>query len=100
MNLVLIQPADEASLQAITVARQLGGPVHALLVGTDEGASEIAADVVHIARHDGLTGYAPDAWARIVVDTADRLGAGAVLAAGNERGNDVLARAAARAGEP
>jgi electron transfer flavoprotein alpha subunit len=100
MNLVLIQPADEASLQAITLARRLGGPVHALLVGTDEGASSLGVDVVHVARHDGLTGFAPDAWARIVADTADRVGARAVLAAGNERGNEVIARAAARAGEP
>jgi electron transfer flavoprotein alpha subunit len=100
MQLVLIQPDDEPSLQAITLARGLGGPVHALLVGSDFGASELAVDVVHVARHDGLTGFAPDAWARIVADTADRIGATAVLAAGNERGNEVLARAAARAGEP
>ena len=30
---------DEASLQAITLARALGGPVHALLIGSDEGAT-------------------------------------------------------------
>lgn len=100
MNLVLIQPGDEASLQAITLARSLGGPVHALLVGTDEGASALAVDVVHVARHDRLTGFAPDAWARITADVADRIGATAVFAAGNERGNDVLARVAARTGEP
>jgi electron transfer flavoprotein alpha subunit len=100
MNLVLIQAGDEPSLQAITLARALGGPVHALLIGTDEGAATLGVDGVHVARHAGLTGFAPDAWARIVVDTADRIGANAVLAAGNERGNDVLARAAARAGEP
>jgi electron transfer flavoprotein alpha subunit len=100
MNLVLIQPGDEASLQAITLARRLGGPVHALLVGTDEGASDLGVDVVHVARNDGLTAFAPDAWARIVTDTAERIGARAVLGAGNERGNEVLARAAARAGEP
>ncbi len=100
MHLVLIQPGDEASLQAITLARALGGPVHALLIGSDEGASELAVDVVHVARHDGLAGFAPDAWARIIADTADRIAATAVLAAGTERGNDVMARVAARTGEP
>jgi electron transfer flavoprotein alpha subunit len=100
MNLVLIQPGDEVSLQAITLARSLGGPVHALLIGTDEGASELGVDVVHVARHDALTGFAPDAWARICADVADQVGAGAILAAGNERGNDLMARVAARIGEP
>ena len=59
MNLVLIQPGDEVSLQAITLARSLGGPVHALLIGTEQGADQLAVDVVHVARHDGLTGFAP-----------------------------------------
>jgi electron transfer flavoprotein alpha subunit len=99
-NLVLIQPGDEVSLQAITLARSLGGPVHALLVGTDEGASELGVDTVHVARHDGLTGFAPDAWARICAGLADSIGATAILAAGTERGNDLMARVAARIGEP
>jgi len=100
MNLVLIQPGDDVSLQAITLARSLGGPVHALIVGSDEVASELGVDVVHVARHDGLTGFAPDAHARICADVADRIGATAILAAGTERGNDVMARVAARIGEP
>jgi len=99
MNLVLIQPGDDVSLQAITHARSLGGPVHALIVGSDEGASELGGDVVHVARHDGLTGFAPDAHARICADVADRIGATAILAAGTERGNDLMARVAARIGE-
>jgi electron transfer flavoprotein alpha subunit len=99
-NLVLIQPGDDVSLQAITLARSLGGPVHALIVGSDEGASELGVDVVHVARHDGLTGFAPDAHARICADVADRIGATAILAAGTERGNDLMARVAARIGEP
>jgi electron transfer flavoprotein alpha subunit len=100
MNLVLIQPGDDPSLQAITLARSLGGPVRAVMIGSDDGASALGVDAVHVARHDALTDFAPDAWARIVVDLAGRLGATAVLAAGNGRGNEVVARAAARAGEP
>ena len=56
-NLVLIQPGDEVSLQAITLARSLGrAGCYALLVGTDDGAAELGVDTVHVARHDALTG--------------------------------------------
>jgi electron transfer flavoprotein alpha subunit len=109
--LVLCEHADGAptdvSLQALTLARGLaqGGAVDALLVGP--GGREAAADLgahgvvtAHVAEHDALVAYAPDAWARTVCDTAERLGAGVVVAPGSERGNEVLARAAARAGEP
>ena len=55
---------------------------------------------MHVARDDRLGGFAPDAWARVASDLADRIGATAIVAAGNERGNDVLARIGARSGEP
>ena len=51
-----------------------------------------------MARSGG--GYAADAWARVLGDLADRLEATAVVAAGSERGNDVMARLAARSGLP
>ncbi len=98
--------ADDVSLQALTFARGFaaGGPVHAVVVGGDAsvaaGLGAYGATAVHRAEHPALTSFAPDAWARIVVDLADRLGADTVVAAGTEAGNDVLARAAARTGEP
>jgi electron transfer flavoprotein alpha subunit len=64
------------------------------------GLGAYGATTVHLAEHPALTAFAPDAWARIVTDLADRIGADAVVAAGNDAGNDVLARAAARTGEP
>jgi electron transfer flavoprotein alpha subunit len=97
----------EVSLQAFTLARGVAqdGPVDALLIG--QGGREAAAGLgahgvatAHVAESDALDAYAPDAWARIVCDTAERLGATVVVAPGSERGNEVLARAAARAGEP
>jgi electron transfer flavoprotein alpha subunit len=107
MVLVLMEHADgeveKLSLQALTLADQLadGGAVHALLIGP--GAHEAASGLgvygvatAHLAENDALAAFAPDAWARIVVDVADRLSAGAVLAAGNEWGNEILARVAAR----
>ena len=111
MLLVLCDHSDgeptEVSLQALTLARGLaqGGPIDALLVGPGgrEAAAGLGAHGVataHVAEHDALDAYAPDAWARIVGDTADRLGASVVVAPGSERGNEVLARAAARADEP
>ncbi len=111
MVLVFCDHADgaptEVSLQAFTLARGLAqdGPVDALLIG--QGGREAAAGLgahgvatAHVAESDALDAYAPDAWARIVCDTAERLGATVVVAPGSERGNEVLARAAARAGEP
>ncbi len=100
MNLVLIELGDDVSRQAITLARALGGPVHALLVGSADAAADLAVDTVHVASDARLTGYAPDAVARIAVEIADRIGATAIVAAGTERGNDLVARIAADTGEP
>jgi electron transfer flavoprotein alpha subunit len=78
--LVLMEPGDP-SLQAMTVARDFGGPLHA----------------VHMSAVDP---FAPDALASILQQAADDLNATAVFAAGTDRGNDVMARLAARAGLP
>jgi len=78
--LVLMEPGDP-SLQAITLARTFGGPVHS----------------VHSSAIDP---FAPDALAAILQRAADDLGVTAVFAAGTERGNDVMARLAARTGLP
>jgi electron transfer flavoprotein alpha subunit len=106
MNLVLIEHADGAatdvSLQALTLARGLGGDVHALLVGPggDAAARSVPAAVAHVAEHEALESFAPDAWAAIVCDVAARIGATAVIAPGSEHATDAMARAAVRLGEP
>jgi electron transfer flavoprotein alpha subunit len=74
--LVLVEPGDERSLQAIGFARTLGD-VRAVAV---EGP------------------YAPSAWASALVDAAGD--AEAVVAAGSEHGNEVLAHVAARLDQP
>ena len=96
------EPAD-VSLQALAFARDLvpDADVHALLVGPGgrEAAAGLGAHgvaIAHLAQHDALSSFVPDAWARIVIETADRLGASTVVAAGSEIGNEVLGRAAAR----
>ncbi len=91
MILVLVEPGDELSLQALALTRSLGGPVHAVSVGAP---AEVAADVLHVAEIEGS--YAPAAWAAAVAELVERLSPGAVVAAGSDRGNEVLAHVAAR----
>jgi electron transfer flavoprotein alpha subunit len=78
--LLLMEPGDP-SLQAMTLAREFGGPVHAVHMGA-------------------VDPFAPDALASVLEQAADDLNATAVFAAGTERGNDVMARLAARTRRP
>src|SRR5258708_5440809 len=75
-----MEPGD-ASRQTLTVARKFGEPLFA----------------VHM---NALDPFSPDALATVLQRTADALEASAVLAAGTERGNEVMARLAARTGLP
>jgi len=72
---------SKASMEALTLARKFGGPLHSV-------------------RMDAIKAFAPDAVAAILALVADDLGASAVFAAGTDRGNDVMARLAARTGQP
>jgi electron transfer flavoprotein alpha subunit len=92
--------ASDPSLQALTLARSFGRPVHALLIGTTVDLSRHGVAVAHVAQHEGLDAYAPEAWAAILGQLSDRLEAVAVFAAGTERGNEVMARVAARMSLP
>jgi electron transfer flavoprotein alpha subunit len=98
---------DELSLQALALARDLaaGEPLDALLVG--EGARDAAPQLgahgvttAHVAEGERLAGYAPGAWARCVIELLERVGPSAVVAAGTNRGNEVLSHVAARMGLP
>ncbi len=77
---MLMEPGDP-SLQTLTLARAFGGPVHAV---------DISA----------VDPFAPDALASVLQQAADELDVTAVFAAGTDRGNDVMARLAARTGLP
>jgi electron transfer flavoprotein alpha subunit len=74
--LLYVEPSDELSLQALTLARGLG-------------------DVRAVAL-DGA--YQPAAWAAALADVAQ--GADAIVAAGSDRGNELLAHVAARLDQP
>jgi electron transfer flavoprotein alpha subunit len=96
---------NDLSLQAITLGRQLaerlGEPLEAVLVGAEAAGQARAlgaygATTVHVAEHEELTDYAPAAGAAAVADLIERTQPSAVLAAGSDRGNEVMAHVAAR----
>ena len=96
---------DDLSLQALALARQLGEPVEALLVGPGgaDAAAVLGAHGVtsaHVAEDERLGAYAPGAWARCLTDLAGRLEPSAIVAPGSNRGNEVLAHVAARSQLP
>jgi electron transfer flavoprotein alpha subunit len=93
--LVLVEPGEELSLQALSLARDLGGHLHALAFDAAE-LGAYGVETVHVAEHDQLSAYAPGAWAACLDQLIDRLQPGAVVAAGTNRGNEVLAHLSAR----
>jgi electron transfer flavoprotein alpha subunit len=74
-------PADELSQQAVVFARALGEAVEAIAIG-------------------GGAPYAPAAWAQTLVELAGQRSAGALIAPGSDRGNEVLAHVAAKLDQP
>jgi electron transfer flavoprotein alpha subunit len=93
--LALVEPNEELSLQALSLARELGEPLHALAFdGTELGAYGV--DTLHLAEHDQLSAYAPGAWAACLEQLIDQIQPTAVVAAGTNRGNEVLGHLAAR----
>jgi len=94
-------PAD-ASLRALTLARSLGD-VGAVVFADSAPADALAAygvTDVYLIESGSLEGYAPAAWARTLAGLASETGASAVLAAGTDRGNEVLAHLGAITGLP
>ena len=99
--LVLVEPGEELSLQAISLARDLGGPLHALSVGEAvTGLGAYGVETLHVAEHDGLSAYAPAAWAACLEQLIDQVEPDAIVAAGTNRGNEVLGHLAARRDVP
>ena len=90
-----------ASLEALAAARTIGPQVEALTLGAaaDGAVAQLAAHgaaVVHQVHHDLLADYGPEAWGEAVAQAVRTLQPEAVVATGTERGNEVMAQAAAR----
>ena len=99
------EPAD-ASLRALSLARSLGDTSvrtavfgdAAELRGTD--LADYGVTDVYLIEPAAVDGYAPQAWGRVLAGLAAVTGATAVLAAGTDRGNEVLAHVGAITGLP
>lgn len=97
------------SLEMLVLAQKLAkdnnADLHTVLIGSD--AEPIASELsmygvrtIHQAQHELLTDYAPAAWAAAVVQLIESEQPTAVLAAGTDRGNEVMAHVAARLNQP
>ena len=102
---------ERASLEALTVARRLAGALGASLEAAIVADSATARSAIAslaglglatavVVEHDGLTTDHPDGWAAAIAQIVTGRAAAAVIGAGTERGNDLLARVAARLDQP
>ena len=109
MILALVEHADgrpeRLSLEMLSLAGRLAGasgePVHAVLLGAGAGdaAGQLAGRgvaVAHVVEDERLAAFAPVAWAASIGQLVSANTASAVLAAGSDRGNEVMAHLAAR----
>ncbi len=98
-----------AGKEALTAGRELAGrlglPVAALVIGAgaEQAAEAAGAHGVgpgHLATHDLLSDYGPEAWGETIAQAAIVLGASVVVSVGTDTGNEVMAQAAARMDQP
>ncbi|MBA3289389.1 MAG: electron transfer flavoprotein subunit alpha/FixB family protein [Acidimicrobiia bacterium] len=99
----------DASREALTAGRHLATttatPLDALTIGAAADAmvaelGRFGVSTVHQAHHDVLADYGPEAWGAVVAAAVEQLSASVVVAAGTDRGNEVMAWAAARLDVP
>ena len=95
------EPAD-ASLRAVSMARSIGDVTAVVFADTapQDTLGRYGVTDVYQIESGSLDGYAPLAWARVLAGLAAETGATAVLAAGTDRGNEVLAHLGALTGLP
>jgi electron transfer flavoprotein alpha subunit len=96
------------SLEALTFARNLaatggGVPVDAIVIGDvgDELRKDLAAygvRTVHVVGGDAVAAYSGAAWASAIQQVREASKSVVVMAAGTDRGNELMAHVAARTG--
>ena len=101
----LVEAAKEALTFGRVLAEKMDDDLEAALIGSDdddlvEAAGEYGADTVHTCTHDLLSDYGPDAYGAVGAQMVEELEPEAVLACGSDRGNEVMAQAAARLDAP
>lgn len=96
---------SETSLQMLRlagdIANQMNTRVQAVLVGGEGraesgGFSAYGFSELHLIENKELADYAPDAWAHGLLQLMEELQPKALIAAGSDRGNELLARVAVR----
>jgi electron transfer flavoprotein alpha subunit len=96
---------DRLSLEMLGVAARLGAetgePVHGVVFGAGarEAAGQLAGrgvDVAHVVEDARLSAFAPVAWAASIAQLLASHAPSIVLAAGSDRGNEVMAHVGAR----
>lgn len=93
-----------ASHEALTFARDYaataGLPVNAIVFGAESGmaaeAGSFGAATVHVADHPMLDDFGPESWGETLAQAITATAPAVVVACGTDRGNEVLAQAAAR----
>ena len=95
------EPAD-ASLRAVSMARSISDVSAVVFADTapQDTLARYGVTDVYLIESSSLDAYAPQAWARTLAGLATETGATAVLAAGTDRGNEVLAHLGAITGLP
>ena len=101
----LVEAAREALTFGRVLAEKMAEDLEAALIGADDdalvaAAGEFGATTVHACTHDVLSDYGPDAHGAVVAQMVESLSPEAVLACGSDRGNEVMAQAAARLDQP
>jgi electron transfer flavoprotein alpha subunit len=96
---------DRLSLEALTAAASLAQPMEAVVIG--RWSTPMAAGLtgrgigrVHVIDDPRLAAFAPAAWAASIVQLAAARSASTVIAAGSDRGNEVMAHVGARLDVP
>ena len=95
------EPAD-ASLRAVSMARSISDVSAVVFADTapQDTLARYGVTDVYLIESSSLDAYAPQAWARTLAGLATETGATAVLAAGTDRGHEVLAHLGAITGLP
>ena len=87
---------EESAFQGLTAARNLGDDLHAVVFGgSPYGLGDYGVGQVHRISHEGLVDYNPTAWGTALSQLVESIGASAVVGTGTDRGNEVIAHAAA-----
>ena len=97
------------SLELLTMARRLaremGLPLEALAIGPrgEDAAgilSSYGVSFLHVANHERLGAYAPEAWAHLIAQLVEAAHPAVVMGTGSDRGAEVMAHVGARLGLP